>query len=229
MEARSTKVMRSIASLFNNTKYSDAAVDIHDKRLPVHRSVICTQSEYFEKALQEAFAEGSSRVLKYHTGSGAAHWRVFEYLYTGDYSDDLSHDFKDDPALLKEPRVYALADMFFLKDLKALATAKLKQKLEVLWADNSFPECIREVFATTPDGDHAMRSAVVEVAKMHMKELGKKDVFKDLIHEGGDFTVQYFESVIFPATPAVSSLPHQTVRIFGGPPKASPFGQFQAS
>ncbi|KAH9873079.1 hypothetical protein J1614_005476 [Plenodomus biglobosus] len=229
METRSTKVMRSIASLFNDARYSDATVDIHGKRLPVHRSVICTQSEYFEKALQEAFAEGSSGVLKYDIGSGAAHWRAFEYLYTGDYSDDLSHDFKDDPALLKEPRVYALADMFFLKDLKALATAKLKQKLQDLWADDSFPECIREVYATTPDGDHAMRSAVVEVAKVHVKKLGKKAVFKDLIHEGGDFTVQYFESVIFPATPAVSSTPHQPVGLFGVPSRPSPFGHYQAS
>ena len=30
------------------------------------------------------------------------------------------------------------------------------------------------------------------VAKDDVRELGKKAVFKDLIHEGGDFVVQYF-------------------------------------
>ncbi|KAI1532888.1 BTB POZ domain-containing protein [Pyrenophora tritici-repentis] len=227
MEARSAKFMRDIARMFNDTKYSDATVVIHKKELPVHKSVICTQSEYFEKAFQGVFVEGSSGVLTFNNDSGAAHWRVFEYLYTGDYSDDLSHDFEDDPALLKEPRVYVLANMFFLEDLKALATAKLQQKLQNLWTDDSFPDCIREIYATTLDSDHAMRSAVIEVAKAHVKELGRKSVFKDLIHEGGDFAVHYFESVVFSAPPVVSSTLRQPGSgLFGGPPGASHFGRY---
>lgn len=62
---------------------------------------VCTQSEYLEKAFQDSFAEGSSGVLAYNDGSEAAYWRVFEYLYTGDYPDNLSHDIegkvKDEP------------------------------------------------------------------------------------------------------------------------------------
>jgi hypothetical protein len=80
--------------MFNNTRYSDALVVVHGKKLPVHRSVICTQSKYFENAFQEVFVEGSSGVLTFNNNKGAAHWRVFEYLYTSDYSDDLSHHFK---------------------------------------------------------------------------------------------------------------------------------------
>ena len=117
--------------------------------------------------------------------------------------------------------------MFFLEDLKALATAKLQQKLQNLWTYDSFPDCIREIYATTPDSDHMMRSAVVEVAKAHVKELGRKAVFKNLIHEGGDFAVQYFESVIFSAPSAVSSTLRQTGGgLFGGPPGASHFGHY---
>jgi hypothetical protein len=93
--------------------------------------------------------------------------------------------------------------MFFLEDLKALATAKLEQKLEVLWGSDSFPECIREVYATTPQSDRAMRSAVVKVAKNHVGKLGKNVTFKDLIYEGGDFAVDYFENVVLPAPPDV--------------------------
>ncbi|KAF2801630.1 uncharacterized protein BDZ99DRAFT_220305 [Mytilinidion resinicola] len=43
-----------------------------------------------------------------------------------------------------------------------------------LWTSDSFPECIREVYTTTPESDCAMRSAVVKVAKNHVRELGKK-------------------------------------------------------
>jgi hypothetical protein len=48
-----------------------------------------------------------------------------------------------------------------------------------------------------------MQSAVVKVAKNYVKELGKKAVFKNLIHEGSDFTINYFKSVVFPAPLAV--------------------------
>lgn len=117
--------------------------------------------------------------------------------------------------------------MFFLEDLKALATAKLQQKLQNLWTDGSFPDCIREIFATTIDSDHAMRSAVVEVAKAHVKELGRKSVFKDLIREGCDFAVQFFESVVYSAPPVVSSAFGQMDGgLFDGPPRTSRFGGF---
>jgi hypothetical protein len=115
----------------------------------------------------------------------------------------LTAELPDGPLLLKDPRVYALADMFFLEDLKALCTVKLQQKLQDLWASDSFPECVREIYASTSDSDQTMRSAIVEVVKIHVNELGEKAIFKDLIREGGDFTVDCFESVIFSESPAV--------------------------
>jgi hypothetical protein len=76
--------------MFNDAKYSDAIIRIHNVTLPVHKLVICTQSDYFEKAFQKNFIEGASGELTFKDGSGAAYWRVFEYLYTGEYSDELS-------------------------------------------------------------------------------------------------------------------------------------------
>ena len=62
--------------MFNDTKYFDATIVIHSKELSAHKSVICTQSEYFEKAFQGAFVGGSSGVLTFDNDSAAAHWRV---------------------------------------------------------------------------------------------------------------------------------------------------------
>jgi len=86
--------------MFNDTKYSDATVLIHGITLPVHKSIICTQSAYFEKAFQEVFVEGTSGVLTFNDDSGAALWRIFEYLYTGDYSDELPENFEGEVALM---------------------------------------------------------------------------------------------------------------------------------
>ncbi|KAJ6276571.1 hypothetical protein J3E71DRAFT_187155 [Bipolaris maydis] len=220
-EKRSAEFMTKIARMFNDTRYSDATVVIYGKNLPIHKSVVCTQSKYLEKAFQDSFVEGSSGVLTFNNDSEAAYWRVFEYLYTGDYPDDLLHDIEDDPALLKEPRVYALAEMFFLEDLKAVAVAKLQQKLQDLWTSDSFPECIQEIYATTPENDVGMRSAVVEIAKVHVKELISKDIFKDLIREGGDFAVEYFESVVSPPAPATFSALRPRGALFVGTRKGS--------
>ncbi|KAH8622012.1 hypothetical protein IG631_23407 [Alternaria alternata] len=60
-----------------------------------------------------------------------------------------------------------------------------------------------------------MRSAVVEVAKVHARELGSKDVFKELIREGGDFAVQYLEGAIFPPPPVKSPNLRPTGGLFG--------------
>jgi hypothetical protein len=76
--------------MFNDAKYSDATIRIYNVTLPIHKCVVCIQSAYFEKAFQKEFIEGSSGLLEFQEGSGAAHWKVFEYLYTGNYSDELS-------------------------------------------------------------------------------------------------------------------------------------------
>jgi hypothetical protein len=85
-------MLTDLLRMFGDTRYTDATIHIHGVTLPVHKSVICLQSAYFEKAFQETFDEGISGVLTFNNGSGAAHWRVFEYLYTGDYSDELSNN-----------------------------------------------------------------------------------------------------------------------------------------
>ncbi|KAF2181195.1 hypothetical protein K469DRAFT_589870, partial [Zopfia rhizophila CBS 207.26] len=100
----------------------------------------------------------------------------------------------------KDLRVYALADMFFLEDLKALALEKFKRNLEELWMSDSFPECVREVYKSTYERDRALRSVVVEVAATHAHDLGSKEIFKDLICEGGDFVVDYFEKLLYNRT-----------------------------
>lgn len=78
--------------LFNNVKYSDAEIHIHGVILPVHKSIICIQSDWFTKAFRPEFVEGDTGVLPFKEGDGAAYWRVFEYMYTGDYSEKLSTD-----------------------------------------------------------------------------------------------------------------------------------------
>ncbi|MCJ1476210.1 hypothetical protein MMC13_004876 [Lambiella insularis] len=131
MEARSEKYMRDIAGLFNNTKkYSDARILIGDVILPVHKSVICIQSEYFEKAFQESFVEESSGELRFNDGSGAAHWRVLEYMYIGDYSEDeLSDDSASESDMNKRKRRHSCSRVLKWKVQKMQRRAIRTQEL----------------------------------------------------------------------------------------------------
>jgi hypothetical protein len=89
--------------------------------------------------------------------------------------------------------VYALADMFFIEDLKVLSETKFRQKLKGFKIDDNFVECVQEVYASTHESDEKLRSAVVEAAvsqRSTMMECGKQ-----LIFLGGDFVVDYFEAL----------------------------------
>ena len=95
----------------------------------------------------------------------------------------------DDLELLKHPRVFALADMFRMDDLKALAVRNLETQLQKHWISDTFPDCVREVYGNTAQGDAAMRKIVVEVVKDHLGKLCSTTVFLDVIRETGDFAV----------------------------------------
>jgi hypothetical protein len=76
--------------MFNKQDYSDVTIVIHGSKLYAHRFVICVQSHYFAKAFNEkTFLEGHTGEIRFDDGSALAHWRVFEYLYTGNYTDNL--------------------------------------------------------------------------------------------------------------------------------------------
>ncbi|KAI1005184.1 hypothetical protein K3495_g3029 [Podosphaera aphanis] len=211
-ETKRPKTWNGTSRYFNNPKYSDVTIKILDEVLYAHQLVICDQSEYFEKALQKGsqqFSEADTNIIEFKEGSGPAYWRVFEYLYTGDYSDFLSSSkWTDDPHLLKDVRVYALADMFLIESLKTLAQTRLAKKLECCHLDTPFIDCVREVYKTIPTMNTKMHSAVVEVAVKQVKILRKNfddksasdqqrmSNFGELIREGGDFTEHYFLGTI---------------------------------
>ena len=85
--------------------------------------------------------------------------------------------------------------MFFIENLKVLSQTNFQKKLESHWMDDSFPECIREVYTSTQNSDSKIRSAVVEIATAHAHELNEKEIFRDLLQDGGDFAVEYTESL----------------------------------
>lgn len=79
-----------LARMFNKQDYSDVTIFIYGTKLYTHRFVIYVQSRYFAKAFSnKMFAKGRKGEIRFDEGSAMAYWRVFKYLYTGNYTDNL--------------------------------------------------------------------------------------------------------------------------------------------
>ncbi|KAI0992345.1 hypothetical protein K3495_g15841 [Podosphaera aphanis] len=86
------------------------------------------------------------------------------FLYTGDYADEVKHrSFDDDPELLKHVRVYFLAEMFLIHDLKVMAWYKFQDAMYRLDIhDSSFYDCVCEVYDGPFRKGCEMRKTVVD-------------------------------------------------------------------
>ncbi|KAH5621967.1 hypothetical protein HBI51_248640 [Parastagonospora nodorum] len=105
--ASATEVSQAkfLSSWFNNHNYSDATIYIHGVKLYAHKLVICGKCQYFANAFDK-FKEGEQGFIEFNQGSAMAYFRVFQYLYTGDYLAEWeAQGLEDDLDLLKDPRV----------------------------------------------------------------------------------------------------------------------------
>ncbi|KAI3339743.1 BTB/POZ domain-containing protein [Ustulina deusta] len=184
-------LIEGIAKLFNNPDHADVKICVGHYELPAHSVVLATQSPFFEKALSRNFREGKAKQFFFKEESAHAHWRVFQYMYTGTYAEEPAEvlDAQDDDELTKDVRVYVTAEFFMLDDLKQHALQRFTSKLESLWVSELFVDCIREIYASTTTTEHGLRGAVVEAARSHRTQLWEKRAFRDLLSEGGDFVV----------------------------------------
>lgn len=91
--------------------------------------------------------------------------------------------------MLREARVYALAEYFCVEGLKDYVYERLDRLLGKLWVSEGFVDCIREVYSTTPNPHDRLRALVSKVAHKHISELWGKEKFREIVQDGGDFAV----------------------------------------
>ncbi|KAK1452816.1 hypothetical protein CTAM01_17256 [Colletotrichum tamarilloi] len=187
--AESKTLLREIAELFNKTDHADVKIRIGEFELPAHGLVLAAHSPYFKKALKGNFQESESKTFQFREGSAHAYWRVFEFMYTNNYSEEVESIEAQDDAdeLTKHVQVYVLADFFLMPELKRFAVERLKPKLEELWVSESFVGCIKETYESINQSGQQIRDAILRVVKINLDSLWSKKIFRDLVYEGGDF------------------------------------------
>ncbi|UKZ54539.1 hypothetical protein TrVGV298_008348 [Trichoderma virens] len=184
----------AIHGSFNTKLHADVSIRLGDIELPAHGIVLASQSEYFKKALQSSMKEGIEKKFEFSEGSMHAHWRMFEYIYRGRYCHD-AEPLLGSIDLLKDIRVYQLADYFQIPNLKNYAMRSLKLRLKKLYVSENFVGCIREVYGMSIEVSHDMRKEISDIARTHLTELWDKKSFRALLREGGDFVMDILKVV----------------------------------
>lgn len=204
--------------LFDDITYSDLTIYLGKSQLKLHahRIILGLRSPYFQVAFKSQMQEAITGEFRLPENDEHALWRVFQYMYTNDYNAELERPSGaegglylvvqngrvniskgEDPEVLRHPRVYALADLFRIEELKKLSVRKFEEQIgkQNLWSSEAFADCIREVYTTTPDQDLLMRNVVVQVVVAHIKDLSKRKWIQDLIRDEGDFAVDLFQKI----------------------------------
>ncbi|KAG2420519.1 hypothetical protein HFD88_000131 [Aspergillus terreus] len=89
-ESPAEKFARITESFHLNNRFSDLTIVCRDKVFPAHRVVVCPQSDYFARACEGEFKESSGRIEISDTDPILIE-KTLQYLYTGDYTTDLSN------------------------------------------------------------------------------------------------------------------------------------------
>ncbi|KAI0998950.1 hypothetical protein K3495_g9246 [Podosphaera aphanis] len=133
-------------------------IKIHGICLHAHQFCVFAQSKYLRQAAIE------TETIELNDESAAAYWRVFQYMYRADYSDEIRHrEFDDDPKPLSHVRAYAVADILGVEGAKVLAHSKFQAAMREFEIYNrSFSDCVREVYAGAPRDGCQMRAMVVD-------------------------------------------------------------------
>jgi len=98
--------------------------------------------------------------------------------------------------LLKHPRVYRVADYLDVPDLQQLAAKNFKDELTQHWISDTFPYCIKEVYESNPGEDVTLRNIVVEAAFVHLRTLGRRKNFQNLVAETGAFANDLLQHIV---------------------------------
>ncbi|KOS22387.1 hypothetical protein ESCO_002101 [Escovopsis weberi] len=180
------------ASMFNTDALADVIVMLGPIKLPAHSFVLASHSHMLMSSLGNQRSKGPMKLTYPAESYVQAHWRAFEYMYTGTYSDsgmpETSRQLPDDEELLKHVRVYKVAKDLQLEGLWLLALRRLKEKWARLWQSVAFTDSIRSIYGEELSADRYLRPAIVEFCVARKDKLWKMPRFQELVQEGGAFT-----------------------------------------
>ncbi|KAK3946535.1 hypothetical protein QBC32DRAFT_225916, partial [Pseudoneurospora amorphoporcata] len=176
----------------------------------VHRAIVCTQSEFFSAACRGSF---KARKIDLPDDDPRLVHIMVHYLYHFDYDVRLQHERSgydglemdgyetnvNEPAadaLLTHAKIYALAEKYLIRGLKALALRQFKAAATVSLDIDDFLGAALVVYKSTIEDDRGLRDVVVETLSKHSEWLDEEKV-RDVLKELGALTYDINDMFIY--------------------------------
>ncbi|KAG6041789.1 hypothetical protein E4U41_002001 [Claviceps citrina] len=191
-----------LLKLLENKSYVDYEIACNGESIPVHKVMLCAASPVFHAACSTSYKRRPDRLLKHQEANGTYTIDDFspsevrymvEYIYSGSYKEeDTGADDYEAVARL-HLTMFAIGDRYIIDGLKGCALRKLDAMLRRRRGIDVavFLDCVREVYATTPSTQSALRSLVVHRAACEYGEClvspETKPLFNSLTSECPDF------------------------------------------
>ncbi|KAK7536818.1 BTB/POZ protein [Phyllosticta citribraziliensis] len=178
------RLRKSIASLLDSGRFADAKIECDGQTFHVHKSVICTQSEYFSRAFDEknGFKEANTSTIQLQEIEASTVRAIIEFMYHGDYKTTA-----EDNDLLLSIDVYAAAEMYQVGGLKEAATRHFKEVAPSMFDIPTFPDAIHAIYQSTMEEDRGLRDILVDTAVPQIHDLVKATKFNNTLVQNGEF------------------------------------------
>jgi len=179
--------------LLDSPERSDLSVVVGSHKFHAHHIILNLRTDFFATATkpEHGFTESIDSTVVIEEHSVHAVWRMLTYCYTGEYENTkMKKDSpeEDDSGALKHVRVYALADMLNIPELKTIAMQKLETFFKSNWDAKSFPGTVREAYLATAPRDTRLRRVLVDVARKHLLDLADSEDFRNTLYDFGEFS-----------------------------------------
>ncbi|KAE9984452.1 hypothetical protein EG328_008751 [Venturia inaequalis] len=171
-----------LARLYQSGQYADLTITCDGHTFTVHKSVICMQSSFFEKACKkDTFMEGATGVVDLPDDDPVAVKAMIEFLYLGSYSYD-----QETIQWSLHFKVATIADKYDINPLENFAYNVLEKAKSDLPDDNEFAAAAKWTYENTGVGGSG-RKVIVEVAVRHLKDLLGSEAFSNVVGEVAEF------------------------------------------
>jgi hypothetical protein len=95
------------------------------------------------------------------------------------------------PHLITHAKVYAVAEKYGIRGLKALSRKKFSSQMSHHWISAEFPLAIQDVYDTTVDSDRGLRDIVIQTFREHPQLAQRRDV-EDVVKETPNLAWELF-------------------------------------
>ncbi|KAB2573324.1 putative BTB/POZ domain-containing protein L85 [Lasiodiplodia theobromae] len=204
-----------------NGKYTDLTLCLSDgTEIKCHRSVICTQCEFFANALKPGFKE-SSGVIHLKDDPPQAIRHMVKFFYTGQYTtteqpenpgpdQTMSHDTPSDnepgptglppdeyaKAILAHAEVYIVSIIYRVPKLEDETSKLIKLALEKDNIIDVFPQLAQAIYSGVPDFVCHLRGDLIKYAEQHLVELTSKSLFQRMTSEAPELMEKIMHDLV---------------------------------